>query len=72
MCSQVKAKAEIDKDGNPGESNESDSEEAVVDQETALAEKEKVRHNQVRVSGHGHENDCLLKCFHSFSGQYIF
>ncbi|KAG7234546.1 hypothetical protein INR49_003932 [Caranx melampygus] len=39
-CDMLKAKAEIDKEESPGES-ESDSEEAVVDQERALAEKEK-------------------------------
>lgn len=32
----------MDKEESPAESNESDSEETAVDQETALAEKEKV------------------------------
>ena len=32
----------MDKESSPAESNESDSEEAAVDQERALAEKEKV------------------------------
>uniref|UniRef100_A0A3P9K856 RNA polymerase II-associated protein 3 n=1 Tax=Oryzias latipes TaxID=8090 RepID=A0A3P9K856_ORYLA len=36
-----KALAEVDKDGGPEESHESDSEDAVVDPETALTEKEK-------------------------------
>lgn len=40
---QDKALAEVDKDGGPEESHESDSEDAAVDPETALTEKEKVR-----------------------------
>lgn len=43
----------MDKEESPAESNESDSEEAAVDQETALAEKEKVN-----VCGELKENWC--------------
>lgn len=39
---QDKALAELDKEECPAESNESDSEDAAVDQERALAEKGKV------------------------------
>lgn len=42
LCSQDKALSEVDKEDSPAESNESDSEEAAVYQEEALAEKEKV------------------------------
>lgn len=40
---QDKALSELDKDDSPAELNESDSEEVAVDQEKALAEKEKVK-----------------------------
>lgn len=40
---QEKALSELDKDDSPAELNESDSEEVAVDQEKALAEKEKVK-----------------------------
>lgn len=42
LCWQDKALTEMDKEESPAESNESDSEEAAVDQGRALAEKEKV------------------------------
>lgn len=42
LCSQDKALSEMDKEDSP-ESNESDSEEAAVDQAKAMAEKEKVK-----------------------------
>lgn len=43
LWSQDKALTEMDKEESPTESNESDYEEAAVDQGSALAEKEKVK-----------------------------
>lgn len=43
-CLQDKALSEMDKEDSPAESNESDSEDAAVDREKALKEKDKVKH----------------------------
>lgn len=42
-CLQDKVLSEMDKEDSPAESNDSASEDAAVDREKALAEKEKVK-----------------------------